>query len=80
MGSPSSKFRSGLHESISASKLYRELSPTRVFTATTDESRVSLPDLFKQRNGLQSLRPAYSNEPVPNEDDDGNKMPKLLQR
>ncbi len=80
VGSPSSRVRANLQESISASKLYKDLSPTRVYQSSNDESRVTLPDLFRQKNGLQSLRPTYSNEPVGGEDDDTGRTPKLLQR
>jgi len=69
-----------LRESISASKLYRDISPTRVFaSAATAEGRTTLPDLFKKKGGLQSLRPSYS--PVPeDEDPEAFKSPKLLGR
>ncbi len=43
-----SKLRTTLHESISNSKLYRDLSPTRVFASTSQsENRTSLPDLVR---------------------------------
>ncbi|KAG2501135.1 hypothetical protein HYH03_000953 [Edaphochlamys debaryana] len=80
VGSPASRVRANLQESISASKLYKELSPTRVYQSSRDESRVALPDLFKQKNSLVSLRPTYSNEPIPLEDDELGRTPKLLQR
>ncbi|KAG2448875.1 hypothetical protein HYH02_006224 [Chlamydomonas schloesseri] len=80
VGSPSSRVRANLQESISASKLYKDLSPARVYQNSSDESRVTLPELFRQKNGLQSLRPTYSNEPVGGEDDDAGRTPKLLQR
>lgn len=59
VSSPSPKPRSSsVRESISASKLFRDLSPTRTFSAlTADENSVNLPELFRQRNGLQALRP-----------------------
>jgi hypothetical protein len=72
--------RQNLQESISASKLYRELSPTRTFQTSLDESRVTLPELFKQKNSLLSLRPTYANELIGGEEDDSGRTPKLLQR
>ncbi|PNH07977.1 hypothetical protein TSOC_005506 [Tetrabaena socialis] len=81
VGSPTSRVRSSLHDSVlSASKLYKDMSPTRAFQNGHDEGRVTLPDLFKQKNSLQSLRPTYSNEPVGDEEDEALRTPKLLQR
>ncbi|GIL71982.1 hypothetical protein Vretimale_589 [Volvox reticuliferus] len=80
VASPSSRVRSNLQDSISASKLYKDLSPTRAYQSSHDESRVALPDLFKQKNSLQSLRPTYANEPIGVGEDDAGRTPKLLQR
>lgn len=79
----SPKLRGGnLQESISGSKLYRDLSPTRVYGSNqkTDEVRTSLPELFKQRNGLQALRPVALGDTSPRDDVEMAKAPKLLQR
>jgi hypothetical protein len=67
-------------DSINSSKLYRDISPTRVFTMRNKEVSLStLPDLFKQKGGLQSLRPAYltSNS---DEGTDATRAPRLLAR
>lgn len=78
--SPASKLRQSLNESISASKLYRDLSPQKVFAGKQAHFRTSLPDLFKQKGGLQSLRPTYLTDPQSGDYDDGTKSPKLLSR
>lgn len=67
-------------ESLGTSKLFRDISPTRVFTMKgATATSASLPDLFKQKNALASLRPAY----LQAGDDDGQdagRAPRLLAR
>jgi len=56
-------------------------SPQKVWDiAPASESLTSLPGLFKLRNGLQSLRPAYSADMGNTQTQDENRQPKLLQR
>ncbi len=69
------------------SRLYRDISPTRVFAAAgvgeggiRDECRTSLPDLFRQKKGLQSLRPVYTIGADSLAESDDGRTPKLLQR
>eukprot|EP00798_Chlamydomonas_sp_ICE-L_P024113 gene24113-9688_t len=77
--SPTSKLRSNLQESISASKLYRDLSPTRVFASNTkSQIYTSLPDLFR-KGGLSSLRPAPGPGVGGSHGEDG-RHPKMLDR
>jgi len=60
------------------SKLYRDISPTRALGATASRE-TRLPELFKQKGALESLRPAY----VSAGDDVGQSgpgTPKLLAR
>ncbi|KAF5834784.1 flagellar associated protein [Dunaliella salina] len=55
-------------------------SPQKVSDAATDyESKTSLPGLFKLRNGLQSLRPTYSEDVRSPHEEDQLRQPKLLQ-
>ncbi|KAG1675143.1 hypothetical protein FOA52_003366 [Chlamydomonas sp. UWO 241] len=63
----------------SSSKLYRDISPTRVHMMGSGGRDTRLPDLFKQKGGLESLRPSYA----PQEDDYGGDSalaPRLLAR
>ncbi len=61
-----------------SSKLYRDISPTRLL-ATSLKQDTSLPDLFKQKGGLQSLRPTYLTQ-LDSPEQDGAKTPRLLAR
>ncbi|GAX77350.1 hypothetical protein CEUSTIGMA_g4796.t1 [Chlamydomonas eustigma] len=78
--SPRLRTTENKRESVSASKLYRDISPTRVFTMRNKELSLStLPDLFKQKGGLQSLRPAYLSSNS-DEGTDATRAPRLLAR
>lgn len=79
--SPTRGKGSATQESITSSRLFRDISPTRVFTqAPQDSTRASLPELFKQKKGLQSLRPTYAFNPDTSQLGDDARQPKLLQR
>ncbi len=67
-------------ESVASSRLFRDISPTKAFAqAGPDLTRVSLPELFKQKDGLQSLRPHYSIDTSPKHEEPQSN-PRLLQR
>lgn len=58
-------------------------SPQKVLDVTPEsESRTSLPSLFKIRNGLQSLRPGFSEEHFSweQQQQEEQRRPRLLQR
>ena len=79
-----SRMRSSVTSKEAASRLFRDISPTKVFTASTSgggsKSRATtLPDLFKQKNALASLRPAYL-VPGEAEEQDTRGAPRLLAR
>mmetsp|Transcript_2185 Transcript_2185/g.3296 ORF Transcript_2185/g.3296 Transcript_2185/m.3296 type:complete len:272 (-) Transcript_2185:298-1113(-) len=79
--SPHSKLRQSLNETISASKLFRDLSPTRLYSSEQIEGNIGLPDLFKQKCGLQSLRPTYQSvDSLLLSKSEPSRVPKLLQR
>lgn len=73
-----SRFRSSLQESISAGRLYRDLSPNKYASSSKNEIYTSLPDLFR-KGGLSSLRPVEAQQqeaPIGHE----TRVPKMLDR
>lgn len=55
---PETPGRCPARESITRSRVTRDLSPQRVFDSSPVDCMASLPDLFKQKGGLESLRPS----------------------
>lgn len=77
-----SRLRSSASSKEAASRLYRDISPTKVFTASSSGGKsraTTLPDLFKQKNALATLRPAYL-VPGEAEEQDPRGAPRLLAR
>ena len=63
-----------------SSKLYRDISPSKVFSNNVKSKASNLPDLFKQKNALASLRPLYLSPTETEEVPDSDRAPRLLAR